>query len=92
MVEPIEVDLTPFELCAQDQYVIRATNEGLIAAEDVQLGVPTNHPFLEFSFSEDLGIIPAKTTVFIQVQVFNPTCNGEFDSDRVKQDERGVKV
>lgn len=77
VVEPFEIDLAPFETCSQTEYVIRATNEGLINAETVQLSVPQNHPFLEFSFSGDVGIIPAQATVFLVVQVFNPFCDSK---------------
>ena len=63
-VSPTEFDLKELELGFTDSIQLNITNHGLIRADNVNLNLPTNHPFLEFSVdNEVLGDLEARSSV-----------------------------
>ena len=52
-VTPMEFDLDELERGFIDSIQLNITNHGLIQADDIELQLPTAHPFLEFSTTND---------------------------------------
>ena len=69
-VSPTEFDLEELELGFTDSIQLNITNYGLIRADNVNLNLPTNHPFLEFTVdSEVLGDLEALSSVTAVVHI-----------------------
>ena len=67
---PTEFDLEEIELGFIDSLQLNITNHGLIRANDVNIALPNNHPFLEFSISNDvLGNLEPLSSVTAVVHV-----------------------
>ena len=69
-VSPTEFDLEELELGFVDYIQLNVTNHGLIRADDVNINLPTNHPFLEFTIDSNfLGNLEALSSVTAVVHV-----------------------
>ena len=69
-VSPNEFDLEELELGFVDSIQINITNHGLIRANDVNLNLPTDHPFLQFSIDDEfLGNLEARSSVTAVVHI-----------------------
>lgn len=66
--DPVVVDLSQLEYGIVTSYTYTITNHGLIAANDTTLQLPTNHPFLKFSWTNP-GEVAANSTAVVLVQV-----------------------
>ena len=51
------------------QFEIKLTNHGLIAANDVKVAVPYNANYIVTPLVENVGVIPAKSSVTVPVTV-----------------------
>ena len=69
-VTPMEIDLDELERGFIDSIQLNITNHGLIRADDVEIQLPTSHPFLEFSIAnEDLGNLNPLTSIITTVHI-----------------------
>ena len=69
-VTPMEFDLDELERGFIDSIQLNITNHGLIRADDVEIQLPTTHPFLEFSIAnEDLGNLNPLTSIIATVRI-----------------------
>ena len=69
-VSPSEFDLEELERGFVDSIQLNITNHGLIRADDVNLNLPTDHPFLEFTVdNEVLGNLEALSSVTAVVRI-----------------------
>ena len=69
-VTPTEFDLEELELGFVPSIQLNITNHGLIRANDLNLELPTNHPFLEFSTNTaNLGDLEPLTSITTTIQV-----------------------
>ena len=69
-VTPTEFDLEEIERGLIDSLQLNITNHGLIRANDVNIALPDNHPFLEFTISNDvLGNLEPLSSITAVVQV-----------------------
>ena len=69
-VTPTEFDLEEIELGFIDTLQLNITNHGLIRANDVNIALPVNHRFLEFTISNDvLGNLEPLSSVTAVVHV-----------------------
>ena len=69
-VSPIEFDLEELELGFVDSIQLNITNHGLIRADNVNINLPTNHPFLEFTVDDEfLGYLEALSSVTAVVHI-----------------------
>ena len=68
-VTPTEIDLEALELGLLSSFQVNITNHGLIRANDTTLLFPTNHPFLEFSTSNnELGYIDPLSSIIVNIR------------------------
>ena len=68
-VTPTEIDLNELELGLVTSFQLNLTNHGLIRADNVGIQLPNNHPFLEFTTTnEDLGDLQALSSAIVLVQ------------------------
>ena len=69
-VSPTVFDLEELELGFTDSIQLNITNHGLIRADNVNLNLPTDHPFLEFSVDDELlGGLDALSSVTAVVHI-----------------------
>ncbi len=65
-IEPSSIDLTHV---TADEYQVdlKITNQGLIAAQDVKLGLESGATWSVRTLADDLGVLPAKSTLTVPV-------------------------
>ena len=69
-VTPTEIDLNDLELGFVDSIQFNITNHGLIRANDVNIQLPNDHPFLEFTANTDeFGNLEPLTSITATVQI-----------------------
>ena len=69
-VSPEDFDLEELELGFTSSIQINITNHGLIRADNVNLNLPTNHPFLDFSVDDEvLGDLEALSSITVVVHI-----------------------
>ena len=69
-VTPTEFDLEELELGFIDSIQLNITNHGLIRANDVNIELPNNHPFLEFTISSnELGNLEPLSSITATIQI-----------------------
>ena len=69
-VSPTEFDLEELELGFTDSIQLNITNHGLIRADNVNLNLPIDHPFLEFSVDDKvLGNLEALSSITAVVRI-----------------------
>ena len=72
-ITPQVVNLDQLEaavsVAGETSYTYEVTNHGLIRADNLELRLPSNHPFIDFEWDAPLGDIEANTTVVVPVRV-----------------------
>ncbi|KAK7073310.1 hypothetical protein SK128_022152 [Halocaridina rubra] len=69
-VTPYNLNIENFELGLEDLIELNVTNHGLIRAENVQLDMPDNHPFLVFTSLTEIPVhLEARTSIIILVRI-----------------------
>ena len=69
-IEPAILLLDDMESGIIDHVDLTVTNHGLIRADDIQIFLPTSHPFLRFRIiQEPIGSIPANTSVIVTMAI-----------------------
>ena len=81
-VTPTEIDLDNLERGFVNSIQLNITNHGLIRANAVNIQLPHNHPFLEFTtITDDLGDLEPLSSVIVTVE-----------TSRKKVEKRGIIV
>ncbi|UJR06540.1 hypothetical protein I4U23_010823 [Adineta vaga] len=69
-MNPMSLDLDYLENSNVEQMELTITNHGLIRAEDLELNLPTNHPFLKFILLNDvIGHIEANSSIILSFRI-----------------------
>ena len=71
-VEPAFIDLADLSE-PESQIEVRITNHGLIAADNVELELPTGGPVIFQTIASKIGRLPAKSSVTVPIKILFPT-------------------
>ncbi|CAF3780796.1 unnamed protein product [Rotaria sp. Silwood1] len=69
-ISPMTIDLDYIENSNVEQLEFVVTNHGLIRADDIELILPTNHPFIRFHLLQNpIGNIAANSSIVVAFQI-----------------------